>query len=140
MASLYQNIRGCLQSRALATPGFPARCAFEGALFSSTVGTPWARLTLMPQMGRPYSVSAGLMRHSGLFQVSVFLPAGGGPGTGAAEAIADAVKARFVAGMKLAQGGETVEIEYAERSQAMVEADWISAPVTVGWRCFSPNN
>lgn len=134
------DIRGALQTRAALAAGFPAedQRAFEGVVFTSTTGIPWARMTVMPTSGRPFSVSAADTAHMGLFQVDIFVPAG--QGTAAAEIAADAVRAVFRAGTNLFQGRERIQIDYSERAQALQQADWIVCPVTVGWRCYSANN
>lgn len=142
MPSLYQNIRGALQNQALTAVGFPAanQVSYEGAEFSSTHGVSWAKLSLMPQRGRSAVIGAAQKLHSGLFQVDIFDPARGGPGTGGTEAKADAVKAVFAPGTVLTLNGERVVIDYSERAAAIITPDWIQVPVTVGWRCYSSNN
>lgn len=143
MPSLYQNIRGVLQTRALATPGFPVSVAFEGKTQSPpapTAGVTYARLTLMPTRGRPFDVGNGTKRHSGIFLVDVFFASDGDPGTGDVEALADAVKAAMPPGAKLVLNGETVKIDASERSEVLPADGWLHCPVTVTWHCFSRNN
>lgn len=140
MTTVSQNIRGGLQTQAMLAAGFPAQSqtAFEGETFAPTTGVPWARLTLMPQSGRPFDVPAGTTAHMGLFQVDMYVP--DGLGTGAAEIAADAVRAVFRGGTILAIGGDRVLIDYAERAQAQQQPNWIFCPVTVRWRCYSASN
>lgn len=140
VTTVSQNIRGALQLQALASPGFPpqSETAFEGEIFSSTIGVPWARMTLLPQSGRPFDVAAATTAHMGLFQVDVMVPAGFG--TGAAEVAGDAVRAVFRAGTTIGIGGDRVIIDYADRAQAQQQPDWIFCPVTVGWHCYSRSN
>lgn len=146
MPSLYQNIRGALQERALTAAGFPGttKRSYEGVGFNrpaSVAGEVWARLTLIPASGRPYDVGNGSKRHLGIFQVSLFYAAIGAPGTGPVEALADAVKDVFSPGIFLFKNGERVKIQYAERAQvATDEPDWLHCPATVGWECFSRSN
>ena len=138
--SLSVNIRGALQQRAILATGFPAsnQRAFDGVEFNPTNGTAWARLSFLPQTSRAFSVSGAVKEHRGLFQVSLFYPAGTGTNTG--ETAADAVKAQFTPGLRLQQGGETIVIDYAELAPSIQEPDWISFPVTVAYRAFSVNN
>jgi len=139
--TLYQNIRGMLQARAVTASGFPgsAQRAYEGVAFSPTVGTAWARMTLVPTQGRSAVIGGALKAHQGLFLVDLFYPSG--QGTASVESVADAVKAVFAPGDTLTLNGESLRIRYAERNQPLaVEADWISAQVQVGWLCHSPNN
>lgn len=140
MTTVSQNVRGALQTRVALAAGFPPQnqIAYEGETFSSTLGVPWARLTLLPQSGRPFDVRAADTAHMGLFQVDVFVP--DGLGTGAAELAADAVRAVFRGGTTIGIGGDRIVIDYAERAQAQQEPDWIVCPVTVRWRCYSASN
>jgi hypothetical protein len=139
--SVSLDIRGALQVRAATATGFPgsAQRYYEGLAFTPTIGTPYARMTLFPTQGRAAVIGGALVRHQGLFQVDLFYPAG--LGTGAAETVADAVKAVFIAGLSVTQGSETVTIEYAERAAAIQQnADWLMVPITVGYHCYSINN
>lgn len=134
-----QDLRGAIQQRAATASGYPgsAQREFEGKLFTPTVGTAWARVTIVPSSIRPFDVSAARRTHRGLAMVTVFIPAAGGAGTGLAEAAADNIRAVFAPGTRLYQGGERVDIEYAERRQAVIEADWISCPVEIAWQAHS---
>ncbi len=137
--SLHTDIRVALQEQAATAAGFPplAQRAYEGKLFVPSTGTPWARMTMLPTSGRPFSVSAEDRFEKGLFQVDVFVPYGAG--SNAAEVAADAVIAVFNPASTLKQNGLFVFVQYAERARVMEqEADWICAPVTVGWQAF-PN-
>jgi len=140
VTSLYQDIRGALQTHAGMVSGLPAdgQRAYEGRLFTSTVGIPWARMTLLPYSGRPFSVSAETKDHIGDFQVDYFHPAGSG--TGEAESLVDAIKEAFSPGVRLVQNGVTVLIQYSERRQAIQTADWLQIPVSVRWRAFTADN
>lgn len=139
MTTLYQDIRGCLQTRANTATGIPgsAQRAYEGVPFAPTVGTAYIAYTLIPTQERPASLGpSGQTLRQGLFQVSLFYPSGSGTGT--VESIADAVKNVFVAGNTLTQGTTSVRIRYAERGQCTVSADWIQCNVTVAWDLHTP--
>jgi hypothetical protein len=138
-ASLWQNIRGALTTRANATSGIPAATAYEGLKYTPTVGTSYKAYALMPTQERPSTLGqyGDTLRH-GLFQISLFYPAGSG--TGAAEAMADAVKSQFVPGTDLTQNSVTVRISYAERGPIQQDPDWIMVPVTVGFFLHTPTN
>jgi hypothetical protein len=142
MPSLYQNIRGALQSRALTASGFPTVVEYEGVMVQrpdpTAVGAKWARLVLIPSASKPYDTATRYKRHIGIFQVSIFYASVGSPGTGAVEALADAVKDVLYPGLDLFKNGERIRIQYAERAQVAVdEPDWLQCPVTIGWQCFS---
>lgn len=138
--SVSSNIRGAIQIRAATAVGFPPsnQQSYEGMLFTSTVNTPWVKLNFMPQSGRPFPVNAATTLHRGLFQITVYVP--DGAGTNAAETAADAVCAVFRAGTHLSLNGEAVIIDYAERAPVLRDAGFVYAPVTIAWRCYSPNN
>lgn len=129
------EIRGALQLQAASVAGFPplSQRAYEGKSFDSTVGTPWARLTLMTTSGRPFDLAGESRIDSGLFQISLFYPDGNG--TGEVEALADAVMAAFRPGQNLIQGSTLVSIMYAQPGPTLQEPDWIHVVVTIAWRC-----
>lgn len=135
--SLYQNIRGALQTRAATATGFPPanQRAYEGVIFTSTAGVPYVRLSLIPSSGRAFALSGGRRRHLGLFQVDVFYPAA--KGTAAAEVLADAIRDQFKPGIRLPLGSDIVLISYSERAAALFDASWTQIPVTVGWSCLT---
>lgn len=138
--SISQSIRAALQLRAATAVGFPGsdQISYEGVVFTSTTGVPWARMWMLPQSGRPFNVAGDTTIHRGLFQVDVMVP--DGEGTAAAEIAADAVRALFRAGTRISQDSEAIIIDYAERGSAQQQPDWIFCPVTVSWRCYSQSN
>lgn len=140
--SLYTDIRGALETRAITTVGFPpaAQRAWEGIGFKPTIGTPWVRLTLVPTEGRSAVVGAVTKLHRGLFLVDLNYPARDDPGAGDVDIAADAVKAVFGPGVSLTQGTETVSIEHAERGPVIPTSEWLLVSVSVAWHCYSPNN
>lgn len=141
--SVSQAIRGALQQRAATAVGFPPsnQRAYEGYAFNPTIGTTYARMTVIPSESRPAVVGAATKIHRGLFQIDIFYPAQGNPGTGAAEVLADAVKDVFaVGGSAMSVGGETVTVERVQREQVIQSPEWLQVPVTVYWLCYSPNN
>lgn len=138
MTTLYQDIRGLLQRRAMTAVGFPADIAPQAVAYNPVPGTPWARMVLTPASGRPFSVSGARIKHVGLFTVTIFQPAKAG--TAAAEVAADNLKAVFRPGDVLHRNNENLAVDYAEVRQIVEETDWVSAPVMIGWTCYSPRN
>ena len=141
MASLDQSIRAALINAALAVPGMPplAQISLENRVFNSTVGVPWARLTVQPASSRPLGVNVATKRHDGLLLVDLFAPANSG--VAALDALANAVKTAFAPATRLQSDGVAATIDYAERSRAMEqEAEWLQCSVTVRWHCFSTLN
>lgn len=133
--TLYQDIRAALTAQAKIATGFPAQVAYEQFFFTPTMGTPYARLTLLPSSSAPFSVDGQTAMHRGLFQVDIICPAQAG--TALAESLADNVMAVFKTGLRLPAGIDTVKIETSQRHTAIPDAAWISIPVTVNWRVFS---
>ena len=125
----------------LSIAGMPpqSQTAFENVRFTSTPGTPWARLSLVPASSRPVAVNARTKRHDGMFLVDLFVPAD--TGTNAIEALANAVKDAFAPATRLILDGVAVQIDYAERSAVMSQQpDWLMCGVTIKWHSFSTRN
>lgn len=136
MTSLLQDIRGALQLQVNSVAGFPAEAqrAYEGKTFTPTLGTPWARMTLMTNSRRPFSLDGSDKISGGLFQIDLFTPAKGGPGTAVIEVMADAVADAYPLGQNMVKGAARVSINYAQPGPILPEADWLHAVVTVSWR------
>lgn len=134
--SLLSDIRGALQLCATAAAGFPAddQIKYEGKGFSPTLGTPWARLTLLNNSGRPFSLDGTDRITGGLFQVDLFYPIN--KGTADIDAVADAVVDVFPLDRKLIRGAAAISILYAQRAPLLEQPDCLHAPITVSWRNF----
>lgn len=132
--SLHQDVRGALQGAIEAVPGFPPanQRAYEGVTFTSTVGTPWARMTLMSNSRRPFSVDGTSNITGGLFQIDLFYPSN--LGTAAIEQMADKVLDAYPLNAPLVKGSTRVSLYYAERAPMLSEADYVHIPITVSWR------
>lgn len=140
--TLHQDIRAALTAAAASTVGFPvaAQRAYDGTTFTPTAGTPWARLTFLPNSARPYDVVAALDENRGLFLVSLFYPAM--RGTATIEAMGDALRDVFKPKTDLFQNSTRVRIERRERRAAVVDPDdpsWLMLVLTVYWRVYSVN-
>lgn len=138
--SLYSDIRGALQTRALTASGFPSRVQYQGVIFNPDLSFPWARMTLVPSEGRSAVVGAVTKLHRGLFIISLFYPTRDNLGTKPLDDLVNGVAAVFGPGVSLTQGSEIVTIDYAERGAFDENPEWLSEQVTVSYRCFSPNN
>lgn len=134
-ASLYQNIRGALQTHLANVSGVPT-IAYEGVKFTPTVGTPYLGTSLVPTSARPGPIGVNsILRHQGLFLVDAVYP--NGSGTATAEAMADTIKAAFTTQTTLSLNGVDVRISYSERGQIQQEADWLRVPIAIGWYVYS---
>jgi hypothetical protein len=131
------NIRGALQTRLDDVAGFPpvAQRSYQGLKFDPTVGTPWARLTLMTVSGRPFDLAGESRVDAGLFHVEVYQPAN--TGTETLEQLADDLTQTFRPGTDLINGSIRLSIQYAQPGAVIEEPDWIKTAVTIAWRCKS---
>lgn len=136
MTTTFQDIRGALHAQAALASGYPAQVAYEGVAFTSTVGTPWARETLLPTSDGPFSVDANTRYTRGLYQVDLNYPSRGSPGTKAVETAADAVIAKFKSGTHLVKNAITVIVDGVARSAVMASEDWLKISVTITWRSY----
>lgn len=136
VATLYQNIRGALQTRLASVTGIPT-IAYEDRRYTPVPGTPFIEAILIPISGRPQTMGDDpLLLHEGTFQIACVYPAG--KGTGKAEAMADTIKGFFKVKDVLTLNGDSVRIRYSERVRALEEADWLRVPVSIGWYLYSP--
>lgn len=140
MASVYQNIRGALQSALAAISGLPT-IVYESQDYSPNPGTPFITAALVPGSGRPASMGPShAVLHEGSFEINVVWPRkrdGVASGTGPAEAIADSIKAAFHVSNVFTLNDVTVRTRYAERiGAAMIEPDWLRLPIRVSWYSY----
>jgi len=134
--SSFAEVQQLLEQK-LATLVTAAEVHWENAPFTPpTDGSPWYRVTFMP--GTPFRGTLGENGFSelrGIFQVSVFYPAGGGSGT--ARAKADAIVSLFKSGTSLVGSSLSLLVEMSWREAALNEPDWYHVPVRVRWRALS---
>lgn len=112
--------------------------AWQNIEFDPVAGSPWVRPSMLP--GEPYQAAlgeSGENRCVGVYQVSVFYPAGNGSGT--ARAMVDTLITAFKRGTRLTYGGYTVEIKKAYPNPPLQEMQWYHIPVTIQWKCFATN-
>jgi hypothetical protein len=130
--STTQDIHGALLARLLTVTSLPA-VAHEGVPYRPTTGTAYVVPTLVVSARRPDNVAASASRIVGSFEVSVVYPSG--EGTGAVNAMADAIVEKFLPPLDLYQGSLAVRVRYAERrGAATIDANWLRLHVSIGWR------
>lgn len=128
------DIRAALETKLYDLSPRPS-IAWEGVPFAPTPGTAFIRPFLLPGPTVQHEIgTAGLYRHSGIFQVSCFTPSG--LGLGAAQTQADAIQALFSRG-KLTKNSTTVYINSISIGPSIEEADWVQLPVSVNYYAFS---
>lgn len=138
------EIRAALRQRLLTVPGLPAGREWENEKYDPVVGTPWLRETLMPSGTVPASfggqgIGDGLLRDDGLWQITLFYPAG--QGTKTADMMAKAVASAFRPGQSgvISYAGRIVMCRRAEVGKAIQEPDWYGLPITVSYYLTRPN-
>jgi hypothetical protein len=115
-------------------PNVPS-IAYENVSFSPTTGENYLEVTYTPITRRP-SVR-GLnpqQRYDGIFTINCYVPEGAGPA--AADTLAKDVMETYEATTKLTQGTTTVNIEFAERRQGIVDSPYYFIPVVVTWYAY----
>ena len=132
--SLFQDIRGALQNNLVGVTNIPT-IAWEGMPFSPVVGTPFVEPVLFPLASIPKTMGADhLILHEGLFLVTLVYPATGG--TGAVEAMADAVKTAYNVSTPLALNSRAVRVRSSQRGGVEMDSDWMRLLVSVSWYTY----
>lgn len=137
--SAFLDIKAALETvLAGLSPALPTQ--WEGTpITPPTPASGWLRTHLLPAVSKPAGLgSAAQTIHTGIFQVSVFWPAG--VGTGAAVAVADAVAALFHRGSSASSGSTRVEFLTPSIAPLIHATDdpWLHIPVSVPYRAFAP--
>ena len=133
--SLYQDIRGALQTKLAAVSGVP-QLVYEGFAYEPVIGTPFCVCQILPIYSRPATLGpAHLVWHRGTFELALVYPSG--RGTGTAEAMADTIKAAFTADVTATQNNVTVRFRHAERRPIIVDTPWIRVPVSIAWYLYT---
>lgn len=124
-------------TRLLSLPSVPA-IARENESFTPPANAPYLRPTLGP--GEPSQAElgeSGQNRHVGIYQISVFYPAG--TGTLAASALVAAIIAHFKRGTVLIYSGQEITITKAYASRMMQDTGMVHIPITIEYRLLAPN-
>lgn len=103
--------------------------ARPGVAFTPSPGTPHLRIAHLAAGSDMASLGvAGTQRDRGIYQVSVYFPAGQGLGAllGRAAAVADHFKR-----LRLTEADVDVQCEVPQLGPVIPEADWVSVPVSV---------
>jgi hypothetical protein len=131
------KIRSAFVTRLLTFPALPS-VAWENVSFTPTTGTTYLRPFLLP--GEPVQAelgTAGQNRHSGIYQISIYAPAG--VGTSAAGTLRDNLIDFFKRGTTMTYSDITVQIQKAFPGPMLQETDWIHIPITIRYRLLAAN-
>ena len=132
------DIQAALDGR-LAALDLGLDIAWENTSFVPAVGSPWLKAAILPGETRQADMGpdGGRNLNRGIYQVSVFYPAG--QGSGAARDAADAVISHFRRGLAIVSGTVAVRIRRSWRGPAASEADWFQIPVSIAWFAYTAN-
>ena len=128
-------VRAAFETRLLAwanaqSPAIPV--AFENASFSAPVGR-YVRAYLLPAPTASETLNGEHRRRMGVFQVSLCMPIGAGPG--AATALATSLDAAFPMALPITQGSVKVfMLSPMSPAPAITEPDRYTVPVSCTYR------
>lgn len=136
--SLVVNVRKGLRERLLTVAGLPAGRKWEGKSFTPTTGEPWIRETMLRSPAPPQRMSVGpfaRLRHTGLYQVSLFYPPDGEQDVFPIESMAEAVRAAFPDTLEFTYNGQRIRVHGAglQTVDEETDPDWLHVPVTIDW-------
>lgn len=137
MSAPYAAIRSALTARLQSLSGLPS-VAWENVPFTPTAGSMYLKPSFLP--GEPVQAEIGTNgqnMHTGLYQISVFAPAGAG--VASVNTMVNAICDHFKRMTELTYGGVMVRLIKSFPSPMMQETDWIQIPITVIWRAYADN-
>lgn len=137
MSAPYAAIRSALTARLQSLSGLPS-VAWENVSFTPTAGSMYLKPSFLP--GEPIQAELGTNgqnMHTGLYQISVFAPAGAG--VASVNTMVNTICDHFKRMTDLTYGGVTVRLIKAFPSPMMQETGWIQIPITVMWRAYASN-
>lgn len=135
MANIDKDIRAALETQLSNISGSPS-IAYENVPFSPTTGQNYIEPKYFPVSRRP--AVRGLnpqQRYDGIFAINCYVPEGAGPSE--ADTLAKNVMEAFEAVTKLTHNDKTVFIDYAERTEGIVDSPFYFVPVTIGWYAYN---
>lgn len=140
MASIYDNIRSCLENHLTGITGLPD-IAWENVNFKPTTGTSFVRPTFIPLNREP--AVRGLspqQRYDGIFTIDCYCPENEGPAT--CDDVAELIIEAFEATTDISYDVDTnttiiVSIDTANRDQGYLESPWYYIPVTIRWYIYN---
>lgn len=137
MSNPISNIRAAFVTRLQTFPSMPS-VAWENVPFTPVSGVPYIAPFLLP--GEPSQSelgTAGANSHTGVYQISVFYPSGGG--VAALNTLVSSLCDHFKRGTTISYGGVTVTCQKAYPSPAQQETDRQRVDITIRWICNADN-
>jgi hypothetical protein len=136
MAAPETKIRAAFVTRLQTFPSLPS-VAWENISFTPGVVT-YLKPSLLP--GEPFQAElgeAGQNRHSGIYQISIYAPAGNG--VSAINTLRDNLVDFFKRGTLMTYSDITVQIQKAYSGPILQDTDWIHIPITIRYRLLAAN-
>lgn len=137
MSAPYTAIRAAFTTKLLTYPSVPS-IAWENVPFTPVIGTAYIKPVLLP--GEPLQAEIGtngINRHYGIFQISIFAPAGKGIST--ISSLRDGLIDHFKRGTVLTYDGIATRIIKAYPGQMLQETDYIHQPISIQFMAHAPN-
>jgi hypothetical protein len=111
---------------------FDIETAWENRKFNPVNGTPWARVTIIPNQPEIVTLGAtGEDEHTGVMQIDLFYPQDKGDGD--ILAMADSIREVFKGGARLVNEGQMVIINSCGRGAGRNENGWFRMIITINW-------
>ena len=137
MSAPYSAIRSAFVQKLQAFPSLPS-VAWENVSFTPVKGSPYLKPALLP--GEPSQAECGTASqnmHPGVYQISVFAPAGAG--IGALFTLRDSLLDHFKRGTVITYMGQSVQVTKAATGPVMQDTDWQHVPLSIYFRAYAPN-
>lgn len=134
MSSVYDDIRIALETTLNSIPDVPD-IAWENVSYSPTTGVPYIKPRLIPISREP--AVRGLnpqMLYKGTFYIECYSTEGNGPSS--ADALANKIIDAFDATTDVSYGDTIVSIQYADRTQGVLDGPFYMIPVHIGWYLY----
>lgn len=127
-------IRKALEDRLkLIVPAMPI--AFENAKYTPVIGTAYQKAMLLPNDTDTPTLSQTRLIETGIFQVSVYVPFGGGTGLASDRAVL--IRNHFPAGLVLTEATTKIRISKAPSIAGAIYDDvWYLVPVSIPFICI----
>ena len=137
MSAPDSDIRSAFATKLLAFTSVPS-IAWENTAFTPAAGATYLRPTLLTAEPVQAEIgAAGLNRHTGVFQVSIYAPTG--TGLLAINTLRNSLIDYFKRGTQLQYGAVTVTISKAFAGAYLQETAWIHVPVTIRYTTLATN-
>lgn len=129
------EIQAALEKR-LATMTPELATAYENEVFTPVTGTPYQKITQLPNNPVDHAISLDVTEDRGIFQVSLMYPIGSG--RGAAQARAQAIRDHFPLALVLTEGTTKVEVSRTVSvGTGYPDGDRYMVPVSIYWKSYS---